>query len=241
MEIKVRVKGSVIILDLAGRVDADSANLVETIGQCIHDGYNDILLDFDSVEYIDYLGISAVVLAYKEIVNNKGRMKIMNIPSHLKEIFALTGMDKVIDIYAREDLAVNSFKEDKIIESIQKMQLRRRFKRLFIDIKIELRSKSDKNPVCLTGDILNLSAVGAYIYGCDQFRLGDKITLKLKLPPRLGEIELDAKVSWLSDKQFQPQLHPGMGVEFYNISGPVQEKLLQFIESNLSYTSADDE
>ncbi|MDD4980946.1 MAG: anti-sigma factor antagonist [Candidatus Omnitrophica bacterium] len=239
MEIQARQKGDIIILDLAGRIDADSANLVEVTGQCIRDGYGDILCNFEAVDFIDYMGISAIVIAYKEVINNNGRMKFVSIPAHLRSLFSIAGLDKVIDIYATEDMAVNSFKEDKIIEDIKKMQLRRRFKRLPIDIKIELKEKYDKSASCHKGDLLNLSAVGAYIYGCGQFKLGDEVILRLKLPPKLEEIELEAKVVWLSDKQIQLHSHPGMGVEFCNLSVPTQQKLIGFIERNLSLLSSD--
>ncbi len=240
MEIKLRRKGDVIILDLCGRIDVNSANLIEIAGQCIREGYPDILCNFEEVDFVDYMGISVVVIAYKEIINNSGRMRFINIPAHIKELFAVSGIDKVIEIYATEDLAINSFKEDKAIENIKKMQLRRRFKRLPIDIKIELKVKSEGSPVCLKADILNLSGVGAFIYGCDKFKLADEVILRLKLSPRLEEIELSGRVVWLSDKQVQPNFHPGIGVEFYNIPGPVQEKLLEFIERNLPLLAADD-
>ncbi len=239
MEIRARQKGNVIILDLCGRIDVDSANLVEVVGQCIRDGRNDILCNFEEVEFVDYMGISVIVIAYKEVINNNGRMKLTNIPAHLKGAFAVSGLDRVMEIYATEDSALNSFQEDKAIENIQKMQLRRRFKRLPMDIKIELKAKYGRNPVCLKLDVLNLSAVGAYIYGCDKFRLGDEVVLKLKLPPKLDEIELEAKVVWLSDKQIQPHSHPGMGVEFEHLSASTQQKLLEFIERNLSFMSTD--
>lgn len=239
MEIRARQKGNIVILDLSGRIDVDSANLVEAVGQCIRDGYCDILCNFEEVEFIDYMGVSAVVIAYKEVINNQGRMKFANIPSHLRNVFSISGIDRVIEIYATEELAVDSFKEDKIIENIKKMQLRRRFKRLPVDIKIELKEKYNKSPVCLKADILNLSAVGAFIFGCAKFRLGDNVSLKLKLPPKSEEIELDAKVVWLPDRQIQPHLHPGMGVEFYNISGATQQRLLEFIDRNLSFSSTD--
>jgi len=241
MEIRIRAKGTVIILELGGRLDANAANLVETIGQCIRDGYADILLDFDAVDFIDYLGLSALVLGYKELMNNKGRLKVVNLPLHLKEVFSLTGLDRSIDIYATEDLAVNSFKEDRAIEEIKKMHLRRRFKRLFIDLKIELRPKDSLTPTCLNADILNLSGVGAYIYGCDQFKLGDEVILKLRLPTPFGDMELAARVTWLCDKQVQPQTYPGMGVEFSHIPPEVQEKLVAFIDKNLSLTPIDEE
>jgi Tfp pilus assembly protein PilZ len=186
------------------------------------------------------MGISVIVIAYKEAMNNNGRMKFVNILAHLRELFSVAGLDKVIDIYATEDLAVESFQEDKAIENIQKLQLRRRFKRLPIDIKIELKKKNDKVPQCVNADILDLSAVGAYIYGCNQFKLGDEVVLKFKLLPKPEEIELSANVVWISDKQVQPHLHPGVGVEFYNISGAAQSNVLEFIERNLSRMSSDD-
>ncbi|MBN1913946.1 MAG: PilZ domain-containing protein [Candidatus Omnitrophica bacterium] len=240
MEIRARQKERIIVLDLLGRIDANSANLVEVVGQCLRDGYGDILCNFEEIEVIDYVGISAIVLAYKETANHKGRMKFANIPAHLKGLFSITGLDRVIDIYATEDLAINSFKEDKIIEDIKKIQLRRRFKRLHLDIKIEIKDKYDKNASCLKEELLNLSAQGGYIYGCDRFKLGDMIVLKMKLPPKGEELQLDAKVVWLSDKQIQPQIHPGMGVEFYDITNQMQQKLLEFIERNLSLASSED-
>jgi len=239
MEIRPRQKGSIVILDLCGRIDVDAANFVEVVGQCIRDGYSDILCNFEAVDFIDYMGISVIVIAYKELTNNNGRMKFSNIPAHLKGVFSVAGLDRVIDIYATEDIAMNSFKEDRIIENIKRMQLRRRFKRLPIDIKIELKEKYNKNALCVKGDLLNLSAIGAYIFGCRQFKLGDDVILKLKLPPKSEEIELGAKVVWLSDKQIQPHSYPGMGVEFYNITPAVQQKLLEFIEKNLSFMSTD--
>lgn len=234
MEIKVRVRDNVVILDLSGSIDVNSANLVEVVGQCLRDGYSDILCDFEEVESVDYMGISVIVIAYKEVANSGGRMRLSDIPAHIRNFFSVTGLDRTIDIYATEDLAVNSFKEDKAIEDIKKMQLRRRFKRLPLDIKVEVRAKNESGPVCYNLEILNLSAVGAYIYDCAKFKLGDEVVLKFKVPPKMEEMELEAKVVWLPDKGVQPQLYPGMGVEFYHISGPLQEKLLGFIERNLS-------
>lgn len=240
MDIKARIVGNVVILDISGQVDANSANFVEIVGQCIRDGYQDILCNMEEVEFIDYLGISAIVLAYKELVNAKGRMKFASIPAHIKNSLSVAGLDKVVEIYATEEIALDSFKEDKVIEDIKKLQLRRRFKRLPIDIKIELRDKFAKSPECFKLDILNLSAIGAYIYGCDKFKLGDDVTLKMKLPPNQEQLEMEAKVVWLCDKQIQPQLYPGMGVEFRNMSSSAQDKLLGFIERNLSLLSSDD-
>jgi anti-anti-sigma factor len=237
LEIKLRQSDNCIILDLSGRIDVDSANLVEVIGQCLRDGYIDILCNLEDIQAIDYMGISVVAIAYKEVANHDGRMKFVNVPTHLRDVFAVSGMDRVIEIYVSEDVALSSFKEDKAIEDIKKMQLRRRFKRLPIDLKIELKSKTDNSPVCLKVDILNLSAVGAFIFGCNDFKLEDDVILKMKLPPKQEELVLAARVVWVPDKGVQPHEYPGIGVEFYNISTVNQQKLIEFIERNLSSIS----
>lgn len=239
MEIKLRQLNNIIILDLSGRIDVDSANLVEVAGQCVHDGHRDILCNLEEVDFIDYMGTSVVVIAYKEIINNQGRMKFCNVPLAIRNIFCIAGLDRVIEMYANEELALNSFKEDKIIEDIKKMQLRRRFKRLPIDIKVELKAKRSASPVCLKLDVLNLSGIGAFIFGCDKFSLGDEVILKLKLPSKQEVLELEAKVVWIPDKQVQPHAYPGLGVEFVNLPAHMQQELVGFIERNLSSASSE--
>ena len=97
----------------------------------------------------------------------------------------------------------------------------------------------ENSPQCLKLDILNLSAVGAFIFGCNKFKLGDEVVLKMKLAPSQDEFQFEAKVVWIPDKQVQPHEYPGIGVEFCNISSRDQQKLAEFIERNLSFMSSD--
>lgn len=240
MQIRVRQIGNVVILDLSGIIDVNSANLVEVIGQCIRDGFSDFICNFEEVETVDYIGVSVVAVAYKEIINNSGRIKFINVSALVKNMISITGLDRVIEICMNEELAINSFEEDKKIENIKKMQLRRRFKRMPLDLKIEIKNKNPNGPECPDVEMLNLSGVGAYIYGCGKLKLGDEITIKFKIPPNNEDMELEAKVVWLCDRQIQPQLYPGMGVVFHNLEKITQEKLLAFIERNLSSLSPEE-
>lgn len=234
MDIKVRSVGNIVVLDLNGVIDVNSANLVEVVGQCIRDGYIDILCNLEDINSVDYMGMSVIAIAYKEVINNKGRMKLVNVPMHIKNLFCITGLDRAIEIFTDENMALSSFEEDRIIENIKKMQLRRRFKRLPIEIKVKLRTKNASAPVCMDADIMNLSGVGAYLYGCESLKLGDEVVLTFNSPERLSGMSLEAKIVWLCDKQIQPQLYPGMGVAFHNIERASQAKLIDYIEKNLS-------
>ena len=228
-----------MILDLGGWLDVDSANLVEVVGQAVQDGYLDILCNLEDVQKIDYMGISVAVIAYKEVVNHNGRMKFVNIPVQLRDMFIVSGMDRVMEIYVSEELALNSFKEDKAIEQIKKMQLRRRFKRLPIDLQIELKSRRDDASGCFKVEMLNLSAIGAFIFGCGKFKLQDEVVLKIKLAPKPEALELEARVVWVPDKSVQPHEYPGIGVEFSHLSAANQQRIIEFIDRNISCNSSD--
>ncbi|MCK9432063.1 MAG: anti-sigma factor antagonist [Candidatus Omnitrophica bacterium] len=239
LEIRLRQAGNCVVLDLSGRIDVDSANLVEAVGQCVRDGYPDILCNLEDVRSIDYMGISVVVIAYKEVLNHGGRMKIANLPAQLKDVFSVSGVDRSIEVYATIDAALSSFKEDRVIEGIKKMPLRRRFKRLPIDLKVEMKSDRGGGPECLKVEMLNLSAVGAFIFGCGNFKLGDEVILKMKLSPNPELLELQARVVWIPDKAVQPHEYPGVGVEFSNLSSENQQRIIDFIERNISSMLSD--
>ena len=61
----------------------------------------------------------------------------------------------------------------------------------------------------------------------------------MKLAPKHEELELEACVVWVPDKEVQRHEYPGIGVEFSNISTADQQKLIEFIDRNLSFTSSD--
>lgn len=234
MEINVRRKAEVVVLDLGGRIDVDAANFIETIGLCVRSKQCDVLCNFEEVEFVDYMGISLIAVAYKEIINNNGRMKFCNVPQHIRSLFSISGLEKTFEIYSSEEMALNAFKEDKVIEKIRKRKLRRRFTRLPIEIKVRFKKKYNEKDDWHDGQVLDLSAQGAYIYGYNHYLLADILELEIKLSPKIEIMKLDAKVVWLSDKQIQPHFDPGIGVDFYNISSSNQKILLDFIEKNMA-------
>jgi len=232
LEINFRRYKSVAILDLAGSIDIDSANLVEMTGWCLSNGYKDILCALENVNLVDYAGLSVLAITYKDVLNHKGRIKLLNVPAHIRKIFSVSGLDRVFEMHEDEDFALKSFEEDRIISEIQKKQLRRRFKRLPMDIEFQYRLKNSSEPYN-KGKVLNISALGVLVFSPKIFPLGEILQIKLPLLPKPGELNLDAKIVWLVQKEIQPQIHPGMGLEFYSIDAPTQKKIADFIDRNL--------
>jgi anti-sigma B factor antagonist len=231
---------NIAVLDLSGNVDIDASNFIEKVAWCLDNGYRDILGNFESVNFIDYAGLSVLAIAYKNVVNHKARIKFVGMSGHIKKLLSLVCLDKVFEIYEEEDHAVKAFAEDRVISDIQKKQLRRRFKRLPLDIDIQFKPRSTDGGF-MHGKVLNISAVGLLVFADKVHPLGEILSVKLKLSPAPGEIELDCKVSWLVQKEIQPQIYPGMGLEFYHINSSIQKKILEFVDRNLPLSCSSDE
>lgn len=236
LEIGFRKCEKTAVLDLCGNVDIDAANFIEKIGWCLESGYTEILCDFADVQVVDYAGLSVLAIAFKNVVNHKARIKLLNVAMHIRKVFSLMCLDRVVEIYEDQELALNSFKEDKVIAEIQKKHLRRRFKRLPLDIKIGFKAQA-KDENFHSGKVLNLSAVGLLMVCHKTYPLGEILDIKLSLLPKPGELELTAKVVWLVQKELQPELYPGLGLGFHNLDSLAQKGIVEFIERNLALDS----
>jgi c-di-GMP-binding flagellar brake protein YcgR len=175
-------------------------------------------------------------VAYKNVLNQKGRLKIYAVPSHVAKLFAIVGLDRVFDYYETEEEALKSFKEERVFSEILKKQLRRRFKRVPIQIPLEYKQKISTQDTFWRGKVLNLSAIGAFVIAERIFPIGELLTTRMYLMPKPGVIDVDAKVVWVADEEIQPLESPAMGLEFYDISTEMQEKIIGFVEKHLTHT-----
>lgn len=238
MNISVRKKEEVVILDLEGSIDINSSDFVETVGWALMHKSKDILCNFEKINLIDYIGISLIAVAYKNVLNHKGRMKFFNIPFHITKLFSIVGMDRALEIYPDEEVAVQSFKEEKVMEQILNKKLRRRFKRVPLKSIIEYRPKfpNDNNPF-YQGHVVNLSGIGVFVISEKLFSMGDILTTRIHLLPKPGIIESEMKVVWRAGEEVEIFEFPGMGLEFHNIDPKVQEEIVAFVEKHLTHTS----
>lgn len=236
MNINIRYKDTVTIVDLEGNIDINASDLVETMGWAVNSRSKDILCNFEKVNLVDYVGISVIAVAYKNVLNHEGRLKLYAVPAHILKLFKMVGMDKALECYETEEQALNSFKEDKEISRILSQQLRRNFKRIPFRGTIEYRPQLSQEKF-YKGKILNLSAVGVFMVGKKIFPVGQMLSTRIRLSSKTRPLQIDAKVVWLADEQIQLLESPGMGLEFCDIDTDKQRVIVEFVEKNLASTN----
>lgn len=238
MGVRIRESSGVNILDIEGDIDINSSEIIEMIGWLVNTGKLNILLNFENVGMVDYSGLSILAISYKNVLNHKGKLKLMRVGMPVMELLKVAKLDAIFENYQDEEAAVNSFFETEV----SSMHLRRKFQRLDIHLKVRYNIISDhKNPKIFEGEVLNVSAAGLYIYTPYTLPINSMVDLEFILPGAKGGLKATGRVTWHTDKDLQPQTYPGMGVSFVHLTSEKEQAIIDFIEKNVTHRAEPEE
>ncbi len=110
MDIQKRFEGDVAILSLVGRLDLTNAStLKETSKDVLANEAKKMILNMGEVDFINSSGLGALVSILKEVRSSRGSMKLTNLAPYVKEIFDITQLSNIFDIFPDEKQALASF------------------------------------------------------------------------------------------------------------------------------------
>jgi anti-sigma B factor antagonist len=97
MNIEKNCNENVITLNVRGRLDTTTAPALEAavsenVGAC-----EQLILDFDGLEYISSAGLRVILKAQKAM-SAKGGMKLLHVNETIMEIFEITGFSDILTI-----------------------------------------------------------------------------------------------------------------------------------------------
>jgi anti-sigma B factor antagonist len=96
------------ILD-AATIDRVSASLKETIETSPETKF---LFDFDRVGYLSSNALGMLIGLQRRIMQRKGRLKLAGIHPEVMEVFRITKLDTVFDIYKDAPSAIEAFRKN---------------------------------------------------------------------------------------------------------------------------------
>lgn len=100
MNIKIEKTNEKTLFKLDGWLDTASApELDEKISEI--ENTEAIILDFEKVDYISSSGLRVVVACHRKAKDISASLSIINVCTEVMNIFKLTGLDKKLDITAK--------------------------------------------------------------------------------------------------------------------------------------------
>lgn len=110
MEITKKEENSVAVLSLKGRLDlASGAGLKDEIKALMEKEQIFIHLNLAEVDFINSSGLGVLVSIMKEIRLHKGRLTLSDLASYVQEIFEITQLSHIFEIFTSEREAVVSY------------------------------------------------------------------------------------------------------------------------------------
>ena len=100
MEVELREVADVTVATLFGELDGRSAPSVQETLSSLPQPHARLLLDMSGVSYISSAGLRALLMLYRQIVGNEGRVALVGLPESIKDMMAVTGF---LDFFAAYD------------------------------------------------------------------------------------------------------------------------------------------
>ena len=103
MEIRARSEGETAVLFLSGKLDLNSATEVKNkVKELLGKKCRNLIFNLEKVEFINSSGLGALVSILKDVRLYKGKMFLTNLSLYVKEIFEITQLQEIFDIYDTE-------------------------------------------------------------------------------------------------------------------------------------------
>ena len=107
MELTTVKIGAVSVLDAAGRIDSVTAkSLEEKLLSLVREAPPALILDFTKVDYISSAGLRVLLVVAKKVQQAKGKMVLFGLGPNVREVFSVSGFDKIFVIQSDAAAAV---------------------------------------------------------------------------------------------------------------------------------------
>ena len=109
MDLNVERDGSLLLVNLAGRLDgSNSRDFESSLNSEIGDSNCSVVLDLGELTYISSAGLRAILLITKSVKSKNASMVLCSLPKQIEEVFKISGFDRIIPIHATKNEAVES-------------------------------------------------------------------------------------------------------------------------------------
>ncbi len=111
MDYLISEKQGLTVLELHGKImgGPEATEINDKINQLIDESKIKIVIDLDSVEWMNSSGLGILIGAVTVLKNNDGNLCLINVSDRIKNLLKITKLNTVFDIYDNFDAAASTF------------------------------------------------------------------------------------------------------------------------------------
>ena len=110
MKIVNKIQADCSICDVDGEINLNtSLELRKVFDELVRSQIKKIIIDFSKVPYIDSSGLATLIELLQRLKKNNGKLRICSVTEKVKNIFEITKLHKLFEIYDDQESALESF------------------------------------------------------------------------------------------------------------------------------------
>jgi len=110
---KQREVGSIAILAPKGYLTGgdETEELEQTIKSLIESGNRNLIINLSDTQFLNSTALGVLISAHTSYVKRDGQVKLCSVDKRIENIFVITKLSMVFDVYSTEEQAIASFAE----------------------------------------------------------------------------------------------------------------------------------
>ena len=111
MKLSVRKAKDIIVIDVEGKIvlgDGD-VEIKQTVNGLIQKGNKKVILNLAKVPYLDSAGLGEIMRCFTALRRDGGDFKLLSPNQRIIDLFSITKLLNVFDIFDNESSAIKSF------------------------------------------------------------------------------------------------------------------------------------
>lgn len=109
MEVTTRLEGRSVVISASGDVDLyTSPKLREAIVESVNDRLSPIVVNLESVTYIDSSGVATLVEGFQLSKEYGGKFRLASISERVLEVLQLARLDRIFEIFETDAEALGN-------------------------------------------------------------------------------------------------------------------------------------
>jgi anti-anti-sigma factor len=109
LKLRARTREGIAIVDVIGSMEDNAQLLRDEVSKCIEAGKTNIVLNLEEATYLNSTWLGAIVQNFMRLSQAGGKLKLLNLPKKIMDVFVMSKLSMVFDIFTSEDDAINSF------------------------------------------------------------------------------------------------------------------------------------
>ena len=111
MQISTKSKDDVYIIEILGRMDSIRSKEIEVELNDVIEHNKNIIIDLGAVDYISSVGLRVLLAALKKQKERDGSIGLVSLQPFVRDIFKMTGFDRIFSISLDQEEAIDRFNE----------------------------------------------------------------------------------------------------------------------------------